>query len=33
MYTQSAVVNVYKNVVLENFLASTLGERLCVKLF
>ena len=30
MYVLSAVFDVYKNVVLENFVASTLAERLCV---
>jgi hypothetical protein len=30
MYTHSAVVNVYENVVLENSVASTLGGQLCV---
>jgi len=28
--TQSTVFNVYKNIVLENFIASTLAERMCV---
>jgi len=29
MCTQSAVVNIYKNVVLENFVDTTLAESLC----
>ena len=33
MYIHSSVFNVYKNVVLENFIASTLAERLCIKFF
>jgi len=33
VYTHSAVFNVYKNVVLENSIASTLAERLCIKFF